>query len=88
MKTIKDLVREALLVQDACNLSGVVHSFSRTMTELRAIMEKEDGFSTDKLNQHPIAVMYSSKIASLTNSEDKFIQAYAWVQAQGVQPIS
>jgi hypothetical protein len=87
MKTIKDLVREALLVQDACNLSGVVHSFSRTMTELRAIMEKEDGFSTDKLNQHPIAVMYSSKIASLTNSEDKFIQAYAWVQDQGVQPI-
>lgn len=87
MRTIKDLAREALDVQDACNLSGVVHAFSRCMTELRVILEAEGKFSTDKLNTHPIAIMYSSKIASLTGSEDKFSHAYNWVCDQGVKPI-
>lgn len=87
MRTIKDLAREALEVQSACNLSGVVHSFSRCMTELRTLLEAEGKFSTDKLNQHPICIMYSSKIASLTASDDKFISAYNWVCDQGVKPI-
>lgn len=87
MRTIKDLAREALDIQDACNLSGVVHAFSRCMTELRPLLEAEGKFSTDKLNNHPIAVLYSSKIASLTMSEDKFSSAYNWVCDQGVKPI-
>jgi hypothetical protein len=87
MKTIKDLAREALAVQGACNLSGVVHSFSQAMTELREIARAEGWESTEKLNTHPVAIMYSSKIASLTNSDDKFREAYSWVCDQGVKPI-
>jgi len=70
MKTLKQLAQESLDVQNACNLSGVVHSFSRAMTDLRAILSVEEGFSTDKLNTHPIAVLYSSKIGSLTGSDN------------------
>lgn len=75
MKTLKDLAQDALFVQNACSLSGVVHSFSRAMTDLRANFPNA---STDEINQHPIAIMYSSKIASLTDSESAlaFSRAY------------
>ena len=35
-KTLKELAQQALDIQDACNASGVVHAFSRTMTDLWA----------------------------------------------------
>jgi len=82
MRTIKQLAKEALDVQDACNLSGVVHSFSTVCTELRDIMREEGKFSTDNFNRHPIVIMYSSKIASLCGSESavEFSRAYGWVK--------
>lgn len=86
MRTINELCQEAVNVQDACNLSGVVHSFSRAITELRSLLQQEGDFSTEKLNQHPVCVLYSSKIASLTGSEinsnecggNAFSEAYAY----------
>lgn len=77
-KSLKDLYLDALLIQDACNLSGVVHSFSSTMSRLREILSQDEGFSTEKLNRHPIAILYSSKISSLTGSEVgmEFVRAY------------
>lgn len=75
MKTLKEMFQTALDVQNASNLSGVVHAFSHTMTELR---ERLPNASTQELNQHPIAILFSSKIASLTHSEDgmSFANAY------------
>lgn len=61
----------AILVQDACNLSGVVHSFSAVITKVRntLALERNGNYSTDDVNRHPICVMYASKIASLTGCE-------------------
>lgn len=66
-RTLKELAQEALDVQDACNLSGVIHGWSRSITDLRAIVEKETGasFSTDTLNRHPVNVLWADKVASL-----------------------
>lgn len=68
--------QDAINVQDACNLSGVVHSFSRVM---HLIWEeaRELNQGTEYVNRHPIAVMYSNKIASLTGSDlsDEFSSA-------------
>jgi hypothetical protein len=69
MKTLKELAQESLDVQNASNLSGVVHGFSRAITDLRAHLESEPGFSTYKLNVHPICQLWSDKIASLTNTQ-------------------
>lgn len=82
-RTMKDLAKEALDVQDACNLSGVVHSFSRVMTELREVMRSEGyAISTDAINRHYVAVLFSNKIASLTGSEmtSSFANAYEWAK--------
>lgn len=83
MRTMKELAQEALDVQSACNLSGCIHAFSRTITELRSLLEAEGGFSTDKLNQHHICVLFASKIASLTggyleDNDHQFMNAYHW----------
>jgi hypothetical protein len=66
MRTIQDLAKEAIQVQDACNLSGVVHGFSRAITELREILRATGGdLSTDAVNTHPICRMWASKIHDL-----------------------
>lgn len=72
-RTEQELLKEAIFVQDACNLSGVAHSFSRAMSELRRLHPNE---GTDFFNRHPVAVLYASKIASLTCCDDNFSEAY------------
>jgi hypothetical protein len=57
----------ALAVQDACNLSGVVHGFAEAMHALC-----DEKLDTSARNHHPIAVLFSSKIAALTGSESSF----------------
>jgi hypothetical protein len=70
--------KRAIDVQDACNLSGVVHDFSRVMTRVWVEARKEYGRGTEWVNTHPIVILYSNKISSLCGSEDseKFSMAY------------
>lgn len=69
MRTMQQLAQEALDVQDACNLSGVVLGFGRSITELRQHLTGTPGFCTDALNQHPICKLWASKIADLSRVE-------------------
>lgn len=66
-KTEQELIKEAIQVQDACNLSGVVHSFSRAMNDLWAIANVTgSGKGTDWINTHRVSRLYASKIQSLS----------------------
>jgi hypothetical protein len=78
MKTMQELYQSALDVQNACNLSGVLYTFANVVAELRTHLHHEVGtnFSTSMLNTHPIVVLFSNKITSLSNSEDAFASAY------------
>lgn len=80
LRTIKELAQEALDVQDACNLSGVVHGFSRMMTDLCRL---EPELGTDARNTHPICILWADKIAHLTNTQvdntKRVFDAYAAV---------
>jgi len=64
MRTERELIIEAIACQDACNLSGVVHSFSRAITELWTIARKQEK-GTDFVNHHRISRLYADKIKSL-----------------------
>lgn len=70
---IKDMHRDAIQVQDACNLSGVVFAFARHMQTLCDM-----GLDTDAKNSHPVSVLFSSKISALTRSESStsLLRAY------------
>jgi hypothetical protein len=74
-RTLQELAREALAVQDACNLSGVAHGFARAMADLCALVP-----GTDARNAHPIAVLWADKIAHLTGTQaighDRVMDAY------------
>ncbi len=75
MKTVQDLAKDALFVANACNLTGVVHSFSRAMTDLRALYPNE---GSRFFNEHPISIMYSQAISNITGSDSftAYSQAY------------
>ncbi len=83
VRTWKEMAEEGLAVQDACNLSGVVHSFSRIITEVRNRLEAEGKGGTHNVNTHPVCVIFANKIASLTgqNGSD-FSEAYRWALDQ------
>jgi hypothetical protein len=74
-RTIAELAKEAIAVQDACNLSGVVHGFSRAITRLRTLLEAQGKGGTDNVNRHPICVLWADKIADLAGRE--FSPAYS-----------
>jgi len=65
MRTESELIKEAIDVQLACNLSGVVHSFARAMTDLWKIAN-ELGKGTEFVNTHRVSRLYASKIQSLS----------------------
>lgn len=63
-RTEAELIKEAIEVQDACNLSGVVHSFSRSISRLWQLAN-EKGEGTTWVNRHRISRLYADKILSL-----------------------
>lgn len=64
----KDDYKSAINAQDACNLSGVLHSWSKLQEKIWEEARKQ-GAGTDFVNRHPINVLFASKVASLTGCE-------------------
>jgi len=64
-RTMVDLANEAIRVQDACNLSGVVYSFAKAIQRLRVLLREQGRESTAEVNTHPICVAWISKMQSL-----------------------
>ena len=79
MSLAKEEYQKAINVQDACNLSGVVHSWSQILSKLWEEARRL-GHGTDWVNQHPINVLFASKVSSLTgaglSSMPAFSKAY------------
>lgn len=69
--------QDAIFAQDACNLSGLVHSFSKVVTKIWA-EARALGKGTDWVNRHPISVLYASKLGSLANSETNSVYICAY----------
>lgn len=63
-RTEAQLIQEALDVQDACNLSGVVRSFHRSLQRLWRIADQQNK-GTDWVNRHRVCRLFASKIESL-----------------------
>lgn len=79
-RTERELVKEAWACQDACNLSGVVHSFSRAMARLwqlhnaGELEEKTKG--TNVINRHIVSKLFAYKIVSLAGDLPIELPAY------------
>lgn len=62
---IQQAAQAALDAQSACNLSGIVHSFSKIATDVLWPIARAEGKGTDFVNGHPISVLFADKIAAL-----------------------
>jgi hypothetical protein len=62
--TEQQLINEAIQVQNACNLSGVVRSFA-LITERLWTLSRENNVGTEWVNTHRVSRLFASKIQSL-----------------------
>lgn len=71
--TLKDW-QNVLNIQDACNIIPII----KMMAEVQDRILQDCPNSTLERNEHPINVLYTSKLVHLTRSEDidKFNTAY------------
>jgi 2-oxoglutarate dehydrogenase complex dehydrogenase (E1) component-like enzyme len=66
---LREAAKDAITVQDACNLSGVVYSWARHMNVICELSHRENQ-GTDWRNHHPINKLFASKVAALTGVDD------------------
>ena len=69
--TLQQHAQDALNVQNACNLSGVVHSLDTVVSDLWEYANKNDE-GTHFVNTHPIVQAYVDKLASLSEIQDSY----------------
>ena len=74
--------RDAIQVQDACNLSGVVLAWARLMEKV-CQEANETGKGTDWKNSHPLNVLFASKVYSLVRRDNFFSEAYKVCEEEG-----
>lgn len=76
-RSIEELAEEALQVQYASNLSGVVHAWSRSISRLWQIA-REQGEGTDWVSTHPVNKLFADKCADLSRCRtfDRYVTAH------------
>lgn len=79
-RTLSILALEAIAIQNASNLCGLVQGWHRAMLALRDIMP-----TNEALSRHPINKMWAAKVYSLAcsepldeNSQREYGMAYQW----------
>jgi hypothetical protein len=70
--------KEAILAQDACNLSGIVSAFSEVLDTLW-MEAARTGEGTLWVNSHPVSKLFCYKMADLSKADsfEDFCEAYA-----------
>lgn len=75
--TVADLAKEAIEIQNASNLSGLVLTMARRMERFNQL---HPGISTQDRNTHPIWYLWVDKLSSLTGGQyggmTEFSKAY------------
>lgn len=81
-RTIADLAREAMQIQNACNPLGLTKGFAEATQELADLMREsgEFPFSTYAVSCHPVFQLWASKLHDLAcmglSDTEQFGKAY------------
>lgn len=70
MRTLAELAKEALEIQDGSNVSGLVLGWSRAVMELRKRLEERGITDTSEINQHSINKLWADKLHDLTRTRE------------------
>jgi len=74
----RDICQDAILVQDACNLSGVAHS----LAEMCSFLWKQ-GLETEAIKKHPAVILVVDKMNDLVGRPDFDAYAEAYKACRG-----
>ena len=82
---------EALFVQSACNLSGVVFAFAKVMKKI-CWEAQQRGYGTEWRNRHPISILYCEQIHHLACGaheclESDYSKAYAACETEALKTL-
>ena len=72
----KEDYKAAIDCQNACNLSGVVHTFDETLPRIWGEARKL-GKGTDWVNTHPISLLFADKIFDLSCRKVSDLEGYS-----------
>lgn len=64
--SIQDCAQTASDIQNACNFSGILHTFVEVFT----YMKNDLGMSRDEVNTHPITIVFLDKLNSLAEIQN------------------
>lgn len=67
--TLQQAAQSALDCQDACNLSGVLHTFHQVVKDVLWPEANKQDQGTAYVNQHPIVSLFLDKLASLNRTQ-------------------
>lgn len=73
LKIEADICRNALQVQDAVNLTGVLHSFTQDAVNIRKVVTT----GNDDAARHPAMFLYAVHVAHLTGMGSANVGKYA-----------
>ena len=71
----RNIYADALMVQSACNLSGVVKSWATAMDAINA-EARALGKGSDYVSTHPVNVLFAEQVYHLTGSSQHYSTAY------------
>jgi len=73
-RSLHELAKEAIDIQNGSSLCGLVQGWARTVIELKNILN----CGTDELNRHPINQLWADKMADLAGirTMEKYSEAY------------
>ena len=72
--------QDAITSQGACNLSGIVHSFSEILPKIWE-EARASGEGTDWVNTHPICILFAEQIKHLARGD--YFEAYEICEERG-----
>ena len=67
--TLQDAAKEAIQVQDACNLSGVLRTFDAIVMDVLWPEARRLGKGNEWVNEHPICYLFLDKLLSLNGCQ-------------------
>lgn len=70
MRTLAELAKEALEIQDGSNVGGLVLGWGRAIVELRQRLAERGITNTAEVNQHSINKLWADKLHDLTRTRE------------------
>jgi hypothetical protein len=64
-ESLKQICKDAITVQSACNFTGVAYSLAQIAPAVRADAARQERWCTTDINRHPVFVLYAAKLAEL-----------------------